>query len=543
MRQVTRRHALLTFGALTLAAACSTAEEKPTAAAKGAAMEGYGVGKTFKAPQQLTFPILHNIHPAYPVKDDWLFWSELAKRTNVKLQTTLIPFSDYDQKKGLLISAGQAPLIVPKMYPGQEVPYIASGVLLPVSDYVEQMPHFMDKVTKWQLQGDLDTLRQNDGKYYVLPGLHEKVWSDYSFAVRTDILQELGLQAPKTWDDFHAMLKAMKEKYPDEYPFSDRWGIPTPGGAFLQQLGNAYGTNAGWNFANGRPVFWDDAAQKFIFTGTMPQYKQVVEYAAALVKEGLMDPESFTQKDDAANAKFTSGKSFVISSNAQSLVNDYRKGLAENNPKATVVKIPVPVGPMGETRTGLRTENGIVLMAKAKDDPNFAALLQFVDWLFYSDEGQLFAKWGVEGVTYTKDASGKITPAKDVDMVGLNPGAPKHLQKDFGFGNGVFAYGGTTALLQSTFSEEELEFQNVMNARQNRPLPPPAPLDELEQEQATLWETPLKDHVQQNTLNFILGKRDLAEWDAYAKELEGKNLAAYVDLINKAHVRFKEKHG
>ena len=30
-------------------------------------------------------------------------------------------------------------------------------------------------------------------------------------------------------------------------------------------------------------------------------------------------------------------------------------------------------------------------------------MLQFVDWLYYSDEGLEFAKWGVEGTTYTKD--------------------------------------------------------------------------------------------------------------------------------------------
>ena len=39
----------------------------------------------------------------------------------------------------------------------------------------------------------------------------------------------------------------------------------------------------------------------------------------------------------------------------------------------------------------------------------------------------------------------------------------------------------------------------------------------------TLWETPLKDHVTQNTLKFILGQRDLGEWDAYVNELKAKN--------------------
>ncbi len=92
-------------------------------------------------------------------------------------------------------------------------------------------------------------------------------------------------------------------------------------------------------------------------------------------------------------------------------------------------------------------------------------MMQFVDWLWYSDAGQEFAKWGVEGTTYTKDAAGKLNLAPDVNVIGLNPKGTKHLQKDFGFYNGVFAYGGKPDLVQSFFSPEELEFQKVMNAR------------------------------------------------------------------------------
>ena len=47
----------------------------------------------------------------------------------------------------------------------------------------------------------------------------------------------------------------------------------------------------------------------------------------------------------------------------------------------------------------------------------------------------------------------------------------------------------------------------------------------------------------QNTLQFILGKRSLDEWDAYVAELEGKNMSAYINLINNAYERYKQQHG
>jgi putative aldouronate transport system substrate-binding protein len=64
----------------------------------------------------------------------------------------------------------------------------------------------------------------------------------------------------------------------------------------------------------------------------------------------------------------------------------------------------------------------------------------------------------------------------------------------------------------------------------------------VEREQATLWETPLKDYVTQQTLKFILGQRDFSEWDAYVGELRSKNMTQYVDMVNKAYERFAKAH-
>ncbi|TXK41185.1 extracellular solute-binding protein [Nonomuraea sp. C10] len=545
MRDISRRQAIIGLGAFTLVlAGCGEDGTAPkaadTSANRAGAMANYGVGQQFKATEPISFDVLYNNHSFYPNKNDWLFWQELTKRTNVTLKPVEVPLSDYEQKRGLLVGSGQAPLIIPKTYPGQEDTFVSSGAILPVSDYLDLMPNFKDKVARWRMEPELNTRRQADGRFYLLPGMHESVWVDYTLAVRTDIMEKLGLEVPATWDDLYTVLKAMKEEYPDQYPMTDRWGDPTPGGNLFKLVAQAYGTRGGWEYLH---ATWDPTAGKFAFTGAMPQYKQMIEYLHKLVQEKLIDPESFTQQDEQAKQKFTSGKSFVISTNAQSLINDYRGPLEKTVEGAKVTKIPVPMGPVGDYKIGTRLENGIMISSKAKDNPNFVAMMQFIDWLWYSDQGQEFAKWGVEGTTYTKDSAGAYKLADDIDMVGLNPGASKHLQKDFGFGNGVFAYGGTTKLLQSTFSEEELEFQNVMNARKQWPVDPPHPFTDEERERSTLWETPLKDHVTQNTLKFILGERDLAEWDAYVKELEAKNMTTYIDLVNAAADRFKKEHG
>src|SRR5690242_15509850 len=207
MSKLSRRQMLAAAGAASLAAAgCSSGGSSKTDNLSGnrsGAMDKFGVGDQFKATAPQNFSIMMLSNASYPYKADWPFLTELTKRTNVTLQATVIPGSDYNQKRSVMVSSGQAPMIIPKTYHPDEEQYIAGGAILPVSDYFDLMPNFQDKIKKWNLQGDLDQYRAQDGKLYVLPGLHEQAWVDYSLAVRTDIVQKLGLSIPKTWDDVY----------------------------------------------------------------------------------------------------------------------------------------------------------------------------------------------------------------------------------------------------------------------------------------------------------------------------------------------------
>ncbi|CAM3903876.1 ABC transporter substrate-binding protein [Lederbergia lenta] len=499
------------------------------------AMDEYVVGDQFKAKEELTFSMLFSDHPNYPYDKNWLLIEELKERTNINLEMTVVPMSDYAQKRSLLISSGDAPLIIPKTYPGEETPFVASGTILPISDYVDLMPNFKDKVEKWEIEPFLEGLRKDDGKYYLLPGMHENVWPDYTLAIRTDIVEELGMEMPTTWEELEKVLVAMKEAYPESIPFSDRWEFNST----LNVAAAGFGTVAGWGL--GSALKYEEEQDEFVFAPATDEYKSMLTYLHGLVEKGLLDPESVTQDDDQATKKFINGDSFVIGTNSQTVV-DYRKDMNETLGEGnfSIQKIVVPGGPAGQLMGGSKLENGVMISAKAKDDPNFEALLQFVDWLWYSDEGQEFAKWGVEDTTYTKNDDGKRVLTDDVNYVGLNPNGTKALNVDFGFSGGNFAYGGTTELLHSMFSEEEIEFQNAMRDTKELVLPdPPIKYEEMELEQANLISTPLKDFVGTATYEFILGDRDLSKWDEFITELESMRMQDYVDLANEVYKKQK----
>jgi len=506
------------------------------------AMEDYGVGDTFQATEPVEFGLFYRDHPNYPYSKDWLFLSELEKNQQVTFDITSAPLNEWDQRKSLVIGAGDAPDIISVTYPGQEVPFVAGGAILPASDFVQYMPNYMDKVKKWHLEADLDQLRQEDGKYYLFPGFREEPRPEYTFAVRSDIWQELGLSLePATFDEFADDLRAVKKAYPDLYPMTDRWSANGPLEGTLAFVSPNFGTQAGWGFGQG--LTWN--GDEFVYTGATDEYKELIEFYAGLVEDGLLDPEAVTQDDDQAKQKVASGQALSVGTNNQEIIG-YRQTLKDLGTDGDLAMIRVPAGPAGDNfQAGQRLVSGFMLSSKVQESPHFKALLQFLDWLYYSDEGLEFAKWGVEGETYTKDADGKRVLDPGITAMGINAGAPKNLQTDYGFSNGVWmlVHGSSVDLDRSMLPEEALNFVEQMSTKKVLDLPPPAPLSEAEREQVSLYQSALKDHVWQSTAAFILGQRSMDEWDTYVSELEGMNMTQYIDIVNEAQKRYAKANG
>jgi putative aldouronate transport system substrate-binding protein len=552
MNKPSRRAFLATAGAGAAAAALAACTGTPPNSAPGegnsgaananksGAMTNYAAGTQFKASTPLKFSIAILSNPNYPFKANWLFLTHLKQLTNVSFSPTVVPFADYNVKIGTLIAAGQQPYIIPKIYPGGEDAYVAGGQLLPISDYVQHMPNFQAKVAAWNLDGDLNTLRQSDGKYYLLPGLHQSVVSDYTMGVRTDLLTKYNIATPSTLAQVEAMLTTFKDKNPGHYPFSDRYNQPTAGGAFLQMIGNAYGTNAGWNYQTyNQGAYFDQSTKKYVFAAAMPQYQQMVTLVNGWYNKGLIDPESFTQPDTQAQAKLTSGKSFALMENAQQVAIDQKA----MKPGQTVGKIPMPLGPAGATVVGSRLDAGLLISSKAASDPNFIAMLQFIDWLWYSDAGMLYARWGIEGTTYTGSvADGTFALEPQVDWSGLHPDAKIEINVQYGFYNGVFSVGGSNQLMQTQFPPQELAFQKIMDTRTPLPVNPPAPLTTLQSQTASTSGTSLMDYVQSQTIGFITGKRPLSQWSQFQSELQGKGSANFLNIYTTAYNTYNTAH-
>ncbi|MEV3939201.1 sugar ABC transporter substrate-binding protein [Glycomyces sp. NPDC049804] len=499
------------------------------------AMDDYAVGTTFKATEPVEFSLMYRDHTNYPVQDDWSVFRHFKDDHNVTFNRTDIPMADFEQKRSLLIGSGEASDIISVTYGGSETQFITGGAILPVSSYFHYMPHFQQKIEAWGLQAELDNKRQADGRIYHLPGVREVPDVQYSVAIREDMWEKAGITAdPATWDEFKEQLQLVQAANPEiDFAMSDRWTDDKPLGNLLSIVAVNYGTTAGWGYAN---TYYDHDAATYVFNGTTDGYRAVVDYAASLVEEGLLDPE-ITQNDDQAIQKFISGKSAAISGNTQTLV-EYRTKFADAGKGDVPIRlISLPAGPNGSMLPAGRFTSGILIGAKAAEQPYFKALLQFVDWLYYSDEGLEFAQWGVEGETFTRGADGTRALNEDIAWSSINAGAPKLLNADYGYSNGVFllANGSSKDLVLSMMTEEIADWtERQLDGKEQLPVAPAAMLDEIELEQTSLLQTQLTDAVQAATAAFITGQRSTDEWDAYVTEAEGLGAGQLIDTINTA---------
>ena len=98
-----------------------------------------------------------------------------------------------------------------------------------------------------------------------------------------------------------------------------------------------------------------------------------------------------------AQAKFYRGDSYVLNMNYQ-LFSDTLNGKMQVD-GAELYFLTTPGGAAGQLKVSSRDgrlENGIMISQNALDElgeKEFIKMLRFIDWLWYSDEGQTLALW------------------------------------------------------------------------------------------------------------------------------------------------------
>ncbi len=548
--------------AIMCAAALFAAPWSKKASGKKAAASGYTFGeeKTFRSEKPVTYSISFSDASWYAMQDTWKtegLFKDIENVTNVHLDITSYDSGDYNQKINLAINSGKPTYIIPKVY--DESQYVSGGGVVAVSDYVKYMPNFLAFVKNYKMEPDLATITQSDGKFYRLPGMHQAALQDYTIMVRDDIFTAAGynvreLEKNWTWEILHDVLVGVK-KYmvskgmckESDYIWSDLWCGESgkgQGGNLLKLMGSSYNVLSGWAIEGSNGGIKYDAKKKEFYSSSISEdFKKFVTVANSFVKDGLLDPETFTQSDDVAHNKFYSGKTVIMSTNRSQMANDILGVQKILGDKAKCYVTAYPSGTNKNLAETSRLECGVMISQRALDElgeKEFIKLMRFVDWMFYSKEAYSLCKWGPEGKTWEwKTVNGtKIKALKagfkcgGLGLTGADSDVDIRLK--WGYAGGNYFYGHSTAESTDAFTPEVQDlYARYAKYKTVAVVDPVAKPSEDEREQLKLWSTPLIDNINAWTLKFVTGQKDInKDWNEYVSSCKNLNVDKIVKLTN-----------
>jgi len=116
--------------------------------------------------------------------------------------------------------------------------------------------------------------------------------------------------------------------------------------------------------------------------------------------EGILDPETFTQKEDEWQAKIAAGRVLAISYPVWGYSSARTSLVSDNLQERTYAYLPITIDERYKSSVlqdyGFAGGWGISISSQCKD-PERA--FEFLDWLC-SEEAQVLVNWGIEGVNY-----------------------------------------------------------------------------------------------------------------------------------------------
>lgn len=395
--------------------------------------------------------------------------------------------------------------------------------------YLEQMPNYTRL-----LESDREIYRNSVTDSHNLYFTTVNSGSQGSFAstmVRTDWLDDCGLDIPVTYDDWYEMLIA----------FRDQKGATDPlhvlqTGAFTS-LTAGYGTMAGFYAKNGT-----DAVYGYIDDG-MKAYVSMMQkwYAEGLVYHDYLndtDPMSLM-------GLFTSNATGATDSG----YFGYPGMMAAMLPGATFAGAPIPKIHADDENphlmgnyNGITTDQNIFLTTASVSRGVDALAAQWIDYR-YSEEGSLINDYGKEGVTYYIGEDGypfssDALLSNTVDGITYEEAGSVWTDSAGGAGGRFYWIIRTCDAGDDTTMKPLDVWLSSADASWNMPTV------SMTNEEAELYRETYGDietYVQENFTKFIVGEKSMGEWDSYVATVKDMGIQTCLDCYQAALDRYNAR--
>lgn len=522
------------------------------------------MAETTEAPITITYSRQALSRNVVAYWDDTLWIQELEKRLNINLEFVGPSDGDeYNTVTNAMLTSGEYPDLLfydwNANYNGGVLAGIADGVIVPISKIEE----YKALVPNWfKVIEENDDIRravtEDDGTVAIFchwePDMRRSAY--WGYAIRKDWLDRLGLEVPETMDDMYNVLKAFKEQDAngngdpnDEIPFSccNWWGTAHPG---LDSLAAAFTLKPNAMYRNPQTnemTYWTEY-------NNGENFKDYVNTMAKWYAEGLIDIEYLSQKYDPWVAKITGDKAgvfFCFPDSVQSWEASIKQSMTDGgygNPDDVCIYGLVPLKGTDGVAYSADNDNALVSFAGANQptvvttaaikNGTIEKCLELINYL-YSEEGSELQNWGVEGVSFTRNADGTRAWTEKVTN-----------DPDYKMADAVFKYalptqgGWPKAMSYEAWGSMNLVVENQILTHLNYAKGdtgldrPNFSLTEDEQDAYGMTFTEVNTAVVEVVGAVITGTKDASELDALLERVDKMGIQKAIDAFQSAYSRF-----
>ncbi|AOZ93458.1 ABC transporter substrate-binding protein [Paenibacillus crassostreae] len=333
----------------------------------------------------------------------------ITEKTGVTINAEYDMNNGGDDKISLMAASGDYPdIIFPK---GNLTKLVDAEAMIDMTDLIEEHAPNLKKL----YSQNLNRLKYStaDPAIYTIPtnGSVDQTSFDASggFEIQHRVLKELGYPEIRTTVDFE---KALKD-YVALHPETD--GVPT-----IPLLLNADDWKIMITVTN--PAFTatglSDDGEFYINPETYeaqlhykrPEEKEYFRWLNHMYNEGLLDKDTFVQKDDQYQAKIASGRVLGLISQEWEYSNAENALKAAGKDEYTYGHFPVTISEdiLDHSFQDIGFDGYGIGITTSCEDPVRA--IKFLDWMA-SEEGQVLRNWGIEGKHYNVEDGVRVVPA------------------------------------------------------------------------------------------------------------------------------------
>ena len=469
------------------------------------------------------------------IGNDCALWNELASRTGVNLEFTVVNPDTESEKFNLMVASNDLSDIISNattLYTNGGEAAVADEILIDHLPYLtEELTPQICKLMEAYPDAVPEALTES-GWLAGMPQLSMQTETTQTFGpmIRKDWLDELGLDVPETYDELHDVLKAFKEKKGADAPLLLNYAATGINNGLVEGYG-IFGLVA--DAAISEPYYQVD--DTVMYGPIQPEFKEYLTMIHDWYQEGLIwqDFMSYTDFQNPPTDVILADRAGVFYAEVtyMATLED-----ASNTEGFELVAIPDFVQNSGDT-IPFKEERAYAAstpwsISTQCECPEL--LMQWCNYM-YTDEGALLCNYGIEGESFEYDEN--HVPVF-TDLVLNNPDMSTTVALFmYCLDRGPFYRDETRE--QSGYTQAQKEASSIWqsNMTVGRGIGSTA-LNTEESNEVNQFYGDIKTYIEQSVLEFVIGNRDLTEFDEFVSHIEGMGIDEVTACYQAAYERY-----